>query len=361
MPANNNDAAEAANTNETGPNQDALDSSNPAIEEVEPLEEALSTLSSIANNIFEQLPMIALAIVVFVLFYFLAKVLGSFIRKITKKRRSKDLGRIVGMLTKIIVIVIGVMAAMTIAAPSVDPVDLLSTLGIGGVAIGFAFKDILQNLLAGVLILVREPFQIGDQIKFKDFEGTVEKIETRATILNTYDGRRAVIPNGEMYTTAVLVNTAHEYRRSQYDVGIGYGDNIDEAKEKMMAAMSDVEGVIDDPAPEVLTIALNDSYVALRARWWSSPERGEVIHVHERVLTAIKQALDKAGIDMPYPTVVNLFHDQTEEFDGDRTKQREGWTPRPKSSVKYDAPKSAKLHDAVKARNDNDNDNGSKK
>lgn len=112
--------------------------------------------------------------------------------------------------------------------------------------------------------------------------------------------------------------------------------------------MRGVEGVItDDKEPEVLTIGLADSYVALRARWWSEPERGEVIHTHERVLTAIKQALDKAGIDMPYPTVVNLFHDQTEEVDGDRTKQREGWTPRPESSVKYDAPKPAKIADAI--------------
>ena len=127
--------------------------------------------------------------------------------------------------------------------PTLSPGDLIAGLGVSSVAIGFAFKDILQNWLAGLLILLRQPFEINDQIEVNGREGTVERIETRATIIKTYDGQRLVIPNSDIYTDAVLVKTAYDKRRSQYDVGIGYGDNIGEACDVIRKALSEVEGV----------------------------------------------------------------------------------------------------------------------
>ena len=226
---------------------------------------------------------------------------------------------------KAAVIAAGALLALTIVLPSVKPVDLLAGLGIGSVAIGFAFKDILQNWLAGVLILLRQPFRTGDQIVVNGYEGSVDHIETRVTAIRTYDGRMVLIPNSDVYTNAVIVNTAFEKRRSQYDVGIGYGDNTAKAKEVMLAAVKSVEGVEKDPAPEVLVVDLAASWVTLRPRWWTNSLRTDVVHVQSRVIEAIKTALDKHGIDMPFETVVQLFHDQTEETDGLRGDQREGW------------------------------------
>ncbi|MEX5538851.1 mechanosensitive ion channel domain-containing protein, partial [Pseudomonas syringae] len=87
-----------------------------------------------------------------------------------------------------------------IAIPGFTPGQLMSALGIGSVAIGFAFKDIFQNLLSGILILLSEPFRIGDAIVCNGLEGTVEDIQIRATTLRSYDGRRLVIPNATVYT-----------------------------------------------------------------------------------------------------------------------------------------------------------------
>lgn len=101
-------------------------------------------------------------------------------------------------------------------------------------------------------ILLTEPFQIDDQIVFKGFEGTVENIQTRATTIRTYDGRRIVIPNSELFTNSVTVNTAFESRRPEYDVGIGYGDDIDWTKQLMLEALHSVDVVLQDPAPDVL-------------------------------------------------------------------------------------------------------------
>src|SRR5690606_19880643 len=95
------------------------------------------------------------------------------------------------------------------------------------------------------------------------YEGDVEDIQTRATMIRTYDGRRIVIPNGELFTNSVIVNTAYEKRRVEYDVGIGFGDDIDRAKDLIMQAVRGVEGVLEDPAPEVLVYEFGASSVNL--------------------------------------------------------------------------------------------------
>lgn len=178
----------------------------------------------------------------------------------------------------------------------------------------------------------RQPFEIGDQIEVNNHKGTVERIETRATIIKTYDGQRIVIPNSQIYTNAVLVKTAYEKRRSQYDVGIGYGDGIGEACDVIRRALVEVEGVESDPPPEALPWDLGASWVTIRTRWWTQSRRADVVHVQAAVIQVLKEALDEAGIDMPYETQVHLLHDQTEATEGDRNQQREGW-PAPKEGA----------------------------
>ncbi|MEO6201703.1 MAG: mechanosensitive ion channel domain-containing protein, partial [Nitrospirales bacterium] len=156
----------------------------------------------------------------------------------------------------------------------------------------------------GLLILFRQPLEINDQIEVKGREGTVERIETRATIIKTYDGQRTVIPNSDIYTNAVLVKTAHEQRRSQYDVGIGYWDGIQDACQVIREGVAGVAKVQSDPPPEAFAWDLAASWVTILARWWTDSRRTDVVRVQAEVLTAIKNALDKAGIDMPYNTQV---------------------------------------------------------
>lgn len=247
------------------------------------------------------------------------------LRKTLNRRNRPALANVGGSLIGWVILFMTFMLAMTIVLPSVRPGDLLAGLGIGSVAIGFAFKDILQNMLSGILILLQRPFRVGDQIEAGGYEGTVEDIQTRATVIRTYDNRRVVIPNSDVYTSSVVVNTAYDKRRSQYDVGIGYADNWDEAKDAILGAISNLEGVEQDPAPEVLPWGIDESQLTVRVRWWTAPQRSSVVHTQARVIRAISNALDDAAIDMPYPTSVVLLHDQTEETDGTRGKQREGW------------------------------------
>jgi small conductance mechanosensitive channel len=254
---------------------------------------------------------------------------GGLARAAGLRVRSPGLALVLGRIGGGVTILLGVLVAAAVAFPSISAADLFGLLGIGGVAIGFAFRDILQNLLAGILLLLTQPFRLGDQIKAGEFEGTVEGIQVRATTIRTYDNRRAVIPNTDLFTGKVLVNTAYERRRLAIRLGIGMGDDVAEAKRLILEAARGAEGVLADPPPMVRIAALGDFAVQLDLFVWiDPPQRVEALDVTDRVLERAKAALARAGIDLPFPTQQILLHDQTEATDGDRVRQREGWPAR---------------------------------
>ena len=278
------------------------------------------------TGFFAALPQLVLSVVVFGLFYIGSRWVKSVVRRVA---RAADLTpgaeTVLGRLARWLFVTVGLLVALTIALESFEPGQLIQLLGISSVAIGFAFHDILQNFLAGILLLLTEPFKIGDQIVVNEFEGTVENVETRATTIKTYDGRRVVIPNAHLFTESVIVNTAFPVRRSEYRVGIGFGDDIAEAMRLILEVMNEVDGVLKHPGPDVLVAELGDFSVNLRARWWTDSVRSNVLQIQSEVIAGIKQRLIAHGIDLPFPTQQVLFHDQTEETDGDRSRQREGW------------------------------------
>lgn len=310
---------------------------------------------SIAYQRFEEMasaaarlvPSLLLGILIFVAFLFVARAIKALVQKLNQHRKHRSLGMVLGRLAQWGVILFGLLIGVTVAFPSFTPANLISALGITGIAIGFAFRDIFENFLAGILILLTEPFRVDDQIIFGEYEGTVEDIETRATMLRTYDGRRIVIPNAELYKNSVTVNTAFDIRRMQYDFGIGYGDSIERAKQIMQQTIEKVDGVLSNTAPDFLTVGLAESSVTVRVRWWiQPPRRADALDVTDKVITQIKNALVDGGIDLPFPTQHVLWHDQTEEADGDRSRQREGWP-----AGKEEVPRPRKLADSIASLN----------
>ena len=282
-------------------------------------------LASASEAFFLQLPNLIAALVLLVIVWYASKGLVLVIKRISAARQRPDLGSLLGSLARGLVIGMALLFAAAIVFPTVNPGDIFATLGLGSVAIGFAFKDILQNLLAGLLLVIRRPYQRGDQIVVKGYEGTVEQIESRATFLKTYDGLRVIIPNSDVYTSPVVVKTAYDTHRDELVVGIGYGDNPAQAVEYFRAAVSAVEGVSSDPPVEVIPWGLSDFTVNLKVRWWGGSPRIEQVVLKGRVIMAVAKAAKEHGVDLPFPTSVVLFHDQTEEVDGNRAQQREGW------------------------------------
>ncbi len=278
---------------------------------------ALAKTNDTINGVIKVLPNLIIAAVIFGLFYLAAIWIRSLIERLTKNSGLSDNASVLmGRLSRWLLVFLGIMVGLSIVVPSFEPGQLIQLLGIGGIAIGFAFRDIAQNFLAGILILLTQPFQIGDQIIVDDFEGTVEEIQTRATVIKTYDGRRVVIPNSNLFTDSVIVNTAFDYRRSQYDVGIGYDADIEKAREIMLDVLNQTEGVLKEPAPDVLTMELSDSSVNLRPRWWTNSQQADVLAVKDKVITTIKQRLDENAINIPFPVRTVYLHNETKSDNG---------------------------------------------
>ncbi len=287
--------------------------------------EAVDTVQGFVDGFFATLPRLAIALVMLGVFWLVAKGVRSAVRRLAPGPNAGPVATVLGRLAYAGILLLGTLVALVVLIPGFSLGELVGALGIGGIAIGFAFQDIFQNLLAGVLILLRQPFGVGDEITSGTYTGTVEAIETRATFIRTYDGRRVIIPNSQIYSEPVTVITAYGMVRSQYDVGIGYGDDIDLAKRIALETVKGIEGILNDPVPDVITWDLAGSSVNLRVRWWSDPKRANVVKLRDAVLRSVSQALLAEGIDLPFPTQQILWHDQTEATDGDRTRQREGW------------------------------------
>ena len=276
------------------------------------------TLNGMYVGLMQRLPYIVIGIIVFFLFWLVGRIFQNVVVTAGKRTRLDiTLAQLFGRIVSAALSILGLLIAAVVILPSFRPGDLVAGLGITSVAIGFAFKDVLQNFFAGVLLLWRRPFVVGDEIVFENFQGKVEDITVRSTRVRTYDGERAIIPNGVIYTSAVLVRTAYPDRRLKVVVGIGYPDDIEKARAAITKVLNDNKAVIRDPGPWVYVSELAPSSVNFTVYFWVNSKQREALRVGDEVITAIKYALDGAGIDMPYPHSVVLFHDETGTRSGD--------------------------------------------
>lgn len=272
-----------------------------------------SAANDMVNDFIVRLPYFMVAVVVLLVFWLLSLIFKSVVSKLLSKSHThRNLVRVFQRIGGALIFFIGLMVAMVIAIPGFTPAKLVGALGIGSVAIGFAFKDIFQNLLSGILLLLSEPFRIGDQIVSGEFEGTVEDIKVRATTIRTYDGRQVVIPNSQLYTSALTVNTAYKRRRLELTVGIGYEDDIRKAKEVILQALEKAETVSKLAEPSVVATEFGASSIDLKVRWFinDGTQANKVASIHE-VIVEIKDQLDAAGVNIPFPIRTLDFSDDS--------------------------------------------------
>lgn len=213
--------------------------------------------------------------------------------------RSESYARVFSTLASWAVAAMGIAAGLAVAFPSVQPVDVLGGLGIVSIAVGIAFQDILSNLFAGVLILTRQPFAVGDQIAVGEVRGTVEDVTLRETVVRTFDGRRVLIPNSTVHNGVLTVQTGYEKVRTSVCVGVAYLTDLDEARDVALTAMRSLPHVADVPPPQALITALGTSTIDIELRFWSGARQLETLEALDAVVAAVVTAYDAAGIEMP--------------------------------------------------------------
>lgn len=264
--------------------------------------------TSMGDSFLRAVPGLVVAVVTVLLALLVARLVKRLVRSSTRSAGMRPgLSILFSRVWSGGIIILGVLLALAIAVPSLDFAAALGALGIGGIVIGFALKDIVQNFLAGILILVNRPFRLGDQIRSGEHEGTVEDIQVRATLLRTYDNRRVVIPNSELFTNRVVVNTAYDTVRLSIDFTVPSTEDLTPIRGLILDTVRDVPEVRADPPPEVLVRELQDYSTLLEVRFWVDPPvRRETLIAEDAVLTALSQAFVAAGMKdiMPVQRVV---------------------------------------------------------
>jgi small conductance mechanosensitive channel len=287
---------------------------------LELLSEAAETL---AAGFIARLPLIAIALVVLVLGLFAVRHVVRWTEKgLGKAKADVAVQRLVANLLRVFLILVVLLFAMSLIGVQVGAA--LAGIGLAGLALAFALQNILENFIAGMLILIRKPFRPGEQIESNDFAGTVEDIDLRVTRLRDFDDELVLIPNATVFTEPIINLTRLGRRRTRVMVGIDYRDDHDRAPQVLAAAVREVEGVLPTPEPEVLCVELGDSSVDFEVSYWTMPQMREVRFVRDRVLRACKSAVEAEGMTIPWPIrtlAADMAPPQVREGDGEEATE----------------------------------------
>ncbi len=270
------------------------------------------SLDSLWRDFLVRSPLLIAASIVVAITALLAKVLGWLLVKLLGNRNLRtSLKDLVYQLSSIGIWIVGLLTATVVAFPGMTPSKALTVLGLGSIAIGFAFKDIFENFFAGILILWRYPFDRGDFITCDGITGKVEQITIRNTMMRRLDGELVVIPNATLFKNNVDVLTSQPQRRVRITCGIAYDVDVDQAREVIRQAVQSCASVEGIRTVEVFAAEFASSSLNYEVAWWTGSKPIDVRRSRDQVVAAIKRSLDDANIEIPFPYRTLTFKDSS--------------------------------------------------
>ncbi|MBC7246859.1 MAG: mechanosensitive ion channel family protein [Actinobacteria bacterium] len=257
------------------------------------------------EGFIDRLPSLAVGVVVLAFFYLLARA-GRFLvgRSVARLKVSGHAAQVVSRLVFIAVMTLGFLVALGVMG--VNPGALVASMGLVSVGLGFALKDVIENFLAGITIILQRPFIIGDTVRFGDVEGVVEDVRVRDTVIRMFDGRKVFVPNRSLFSGVVINATVNRRRRLDFQVGVSFDADPERAARSAAEALGDVEGALAEPAPLVVVEGMGESAINLRVYFWIDPERTSLLEARSRAVAAVKRRLEEEGVRIPYPIVTVL-------------------------------------------------------
>lgn len=278
---------------------------------MEPISILLTQLRDMVRETIALLPQLMIAVLVMVLTYFAASLVRRLVRRIFRNSRLRaSLVNLIVILSSMAVWVLGIMVAAIIAFPNLTPTKMLAGLGIGSVAIGFAFKDVFENFLAGIIILLRREMRINDYIECVGLEGKVENILVRETHVRQADGQLVIIPNSMLFKNPVTIRTDLDQRRTTIICGVAYGEDIEQSRSVIREAVLSCPSVASDSKPvQIFAQEFADSSINFEVTWWTGSKPLDIRQSRDEVIQSIKSALDQANIEIPFPYRTLTFNE----------------------------------------------------
>jgi len=249
------------------------------------------------------LPNIALASIVLILGFVLAKSLTNLIKRLLKKViKNQALDNLISSLIYIFLVSIIVFVSLSILKLDKAVTSILAGAGILGLALAFAFQDIAANFMSGIFLSVRRPLHVGDIVKIKDYMGKVEEINMRDTVIRTYQGQMVIIPNKDVFQNPIENYSLLGKRRIDLAVGVSYGDDLSKVMRVTMDAVKDIEGLSKEEAITMYYTEFGDSSINYVIRLWiSTTEQVDFLQVKSQAIMCIKEAYEINDIMIPFP------------------------------------------------------------
>jgi small-conductance mechanosensitive channel len=266
----------------------------------DPAEIDLNYLANLVDQTIDLLPRLVLALVVFIIGLYLAKLISRIVRRGMEARLVKlQITQLVSRLAYWTVAIL--FLAMALQTIGFNLTAFLAGLGILGFTVGFALQDVSKNFIAGLLLSLSQPFEIGDTIEVGGYTGIVQTIELRATELRMFDGIQVLIPNADVFTSPLTNFTRNKLRRLEVSVGVAYGSDLEQVRELMIQTIQAVPGVLPDPEPVVLINEFGNSAINCTLFYWINQEETNFLGMRVTGFMTVERALSEAGIEIPYP------------------------------------------------------------
>ena len=263
--------------------------------------DTLGGLEKDARQITKALPMIAAALLVFLLMWWL----GGFVsRRKTlwnKIATNPFLGELLSQTVRVIFIIGGLIIALNLLGAQAMVATILGGAGVVGIALGFAVRDTLENYLASIMLSLRQPFRAGDHVLIGDKEGKVMRLTSRATILMTMDGNHLRIPNSTVFKAIILNYTTNSDRRFNFQLGVDAADDPVSAMKTGLDVMKGHDFVLDDPAPSASISEVGDSNIVINFYGWVDQTTASFGKARSLSIRSVKDALEEEGFSLPEP------------------------------------------------------------
>jgi small-conductance mechanosensitive channel len=264
-----------------------------------------STLEAMLAGIVDSFPKIIAALVVFFLSLLVAGLVARAVQRGMNKRGVEEhITLLLGKVVRWALIILG--TALALEQVNFDLTTFLAGLGIVGFTVGFAIQDVSKNFIAGLLLLLQQPFDLGDTIKVGEFTGVVQLVDLRATELRTLDGLYVLIPNADVFTSPITNITRAAVRREAISVGVAYESDLAEVQRIALATIVGVDGFVADPKPRAVFDTFAPSTIDLTVYYWYDTKVSNPQMARDQGIALLKTAFDQAGIEMPFPTQMVL-------------------------------------------------------
>ena len=265
------------------------------------IEDVSSRLGERLEEFVSLLPLIGVALLIVFVFCLVAWAIGLLRFERTLSRKSPFLGALIQRLVQFALVVAGLVIALELLDATALVGAVVGTAGLAGLALGFAFKDIAENYLAGVIMSLRYPFAEDDMIEVGGHSGKVVRLTGRETILMTLDGNHVQIPNATVFREPLTNYTRNPYRRFSVEIGVANATVLSDALDVGLGVLRRMEGVVDEPEPQAVVSGFGNSTMQLRFAGWVDQQRHDFVRVKSEAIRLLKVGLEGAGIELPEP------------------------------------------------------------